>query len=118
MVDGPVDHAILAISIIAVLLGVTMLAGGGLTALAPIFFGLLGFAYLKADFEHLRAWIGSRDESDVDEAEDALAVLRSRYASGELDHDEFERRLEDLLETETVEQAENRQQHERVRERE
>lgn len=39
------------------------------------------------------------------EAEDALAELRQRYARGELSELEFERRVERLLETETVDDA-------------
>lgn len=35
-----------------------------------------------------------------DPSGDALAVLRERYARGDLDRDEFERRVEDLVETE------------------
>ncbi|WP_132059077.1 SHOCT domain-containing protein [Halorussus amylolyticus] len=36
-------------------------------------------------------------------ADDPVDELRSRYASGELTHEEFERRLERLLETEDIE---------------
>jgi hypothetical protein len=44
----------------------------------------------------------SRDGTLHDEA---LQTLRGRYARGELDEAEFERRVERLLETETVQQA-------------
>lgn len=40
--------------------------------------------------------------------EDALETLRDRYARGELTDDQFERKLERLLETETLEDAEDR----------
>lgn len=41
---------------------------------------------------------------------DALDTLRQRYARGELTDDQFERKLERLLETETVEDVEDRLQ--------
>ncbi len=117
MVDDAVDHAILAVSIVAALLGVTMLASGEVAALAALAVGAAGFAYLKADLEQVRQLVSS-GEREVDQAEDALTVLRGRYARGEIDQDEFERRLDDLLETETVEQAETHRETERTRERE
>jgi hypothetical protein len=46
--------------------------------------------------------VADRDEVVHDEA---LQTLRGRYARGELDEAEFERRVERLLETETVQQA-------------
>ena len=43
------------------------------------------------------------------EAETALATLRGRYARGELSDVEFERRLERLLETQSVSSADTRE---------
>lgn len=44
-------------------------------------------------------------DSEAADGEDALDRLRRRYADGELSDDEFERRLDRLLETETLEDA-------------
>lgn len=104
MVNEAVDRAILAVSVVAVLFGVTLLAAGEVFALTAIIIGVLGFAYLKTDID--------QNSSDTDPQQDALTILRERYARGEIDQDEFERRLDDLLETETVEQAE--QYHEKT----
>ncbi|WP_255198264.1 SHOCT domain-containing protein [Halorarius litoreus] len=54
-------------------------------------------------------------EPPRDEDAEALEELKRRYARGELDEDEFEARLERLLETEDVEAA--REYVERGRER-
>ena len=45
------------------------------------------------------------DESDVDDTADALDRLRTRYANGDLTDEQFERKLDRLLETETPEDA-------------
>jgi uncharacterized membrane protein len=50
----------------------------------------------------------SRDSAATDSNEDALQTLRDRYARGELTDEQFERKLERLLETETLEDAEDR----------
>ena len=59
------------------------------------------------------------DADVTDERADALAVLRDRYARGELDEEEFEHRLERLLETERVADAKAHieREKERVEER-
>ncbi|MBV0925593.1 SHOCT domain-containing protein [Halomicroarcula limicola] len=41
-------------------------------------------------------------------SDDALSTLRDRYARGELTDEQFERKLETLLETETLEDLEER----------
>jgi uncharacterized membrane protein len=65
----------------------------------------------------------SADESETatepaeERNRDALGTLRSRYARGDLTDEQFERKLEKLLETETLEAVEDRRL-ERERERE
>ena len=53
------------------------------------------------------------DETTEESRTEALETLRERYARGELTHDEFERKLEALMETESPEQAERRVERER-----
>ncbi|MEZ3142789.1 SHOCT domain-containing protein [Halobaculum sp. MBLA0143] len=62
----------------------------------------------------------SSDRTDEEQSTaDALDTLRDRYARGELTEEQFERKLDRLLETETVEDAsEHRRRAERERERE
>jgi uncharacterized membrane protein len=117
MGSATVDHAILAFSMVAALLGVTMLAAGELFALGPLLVGMLGFAYLKAEDVSFGRSSRSNDEAATGSQEDALAVLRDRYAHGDIDRAEFERRLDDLLETETVERAREYRDEAPVRER-
>ena len=52
---------------------------------------------------------GTTEESRTE----ALETLRERYARGELTHEEFERKLEALMETESPERAERRVERER-----
>lgn len=51
---------------------------------------------------------GERASETVTTDEDPLATLRNRYARGELTDEQFERKLETLLETETIEDVEDR----------
>lgn len=46
------------------------------------------------------------DGTGIDDREDALDLLRERYARGDLDEAEFERKVERLLETESLADAE------------
>jgi uncharacterized membrane protein len=63
--------------------------------------------------------LAGEDESETDEfptspseptTDDPLETLRRRYATGELTEEQFERKLEALLDTETMEAVENRAQ--------
>ena len=105
MDDEDIDGAIMAVAMVAALLGVAMLAGGELLALGPLVVGILGFVYLKADVDRIDRWLGSQENDTTNPQEEALTVLRRRYASGEIDRTEFERRLNDLLETGSLEEA-------------
>lgn len=58
----------------------------------------------------------STDEpSGQTDEQDALETLRDRYARGELDDYEFERKVEKLVENESIEQVEERVEKERER---
>ena len=69
------------------------------------------------DDESDDAWLDGDEEADEStetDNRDALETLRDRYARGELTDEQFERKLERLLDTETLEDVEDR---ERLRER-
>ena len=72
---------------ISVAYGLVVLVGG------PLVGSTLG--------DVIRAYAEDRDEETT--AEDPMEELRQRYARGELTEDEFERKVERLLETEDVE---------------
>lgn len=106
-VDNPgddqkmIDRMILLVSTLAIFFGIVMLTTGQIAALAPLLIGLLGFAYLKKDGGEAATKIDSIDDSSVSKDQEALDALRSRYARGELTEDQFEQKLEQLLETDT-----------------
>jgi uncharacterized membrane protein len=102
---GMADGSILAVTILVALLGVLMIATGEIFAVGTLIVVLLGFASFKMDINQLTRQERSHDDTSTDPTEDALVVLRQRYARGEIDQAEFEQRLNDLLETETIEQA-------------
>ena len=85
-------------------------------------------AILFGDEDERREWaddyITDTTETDAepepaDSQTDALETLRERYAAGELTDEQFERKLERLLDTETLEEAQEwTRQRDRERERE
>lgn len=74
-------------------------------------------AILTGERESLDGWIGGDDEMEGPEDqqrttdEDPLETLRNRYARGELTDEEFEQKLDRLLETETLEGIAERREH-------
>ncbi len=74
-----------------------------------------GFVSLVPITAILSEAIGEADSEEASPADEAgaLEVLRERYAAGEIDDAEFERRLDALLGTETVEEARDRVEHDR-----
>lgn len=109
-------------------MGGGMMGGGMLAFGMPMFSGWLLFVALVLGVGYLllNEWAGpaktadregrttaggdpdrTTDREGVDE-DAALATLRERYARGELDEAEFERKVEALLETESPESARDR----------
>ncbi len=78
-------------------------------------------ALLFGDEEDVEEWVDGDVETGsasadaearadaTDDGDDALARLRERYADGELTDEQFERKVERLLETDTLENVEDRQ---------
>jgi len=92
--------------------GGILLVAFGLLALGVPWFWIafpVGFAgVLPAAIGLVRLYERRKDDAEDDqpaEQEAALATLRERYARGELTEAEFERKVERLLETETVADA-------------
>lgn len=78
-------------------------------------FGIGNVAYaLYEYFEHSEYRVLYADEAD----EDPMETLRRRYARGEIDEAEFERRLSGLLESDAAFQREEGQVADRTMERE
>ncbi|WP_411968018.1 SHOCT domain-containing protein [Haloferax sp. YSSS75] len=107
-----------------VVIGLIFLVGFGLLALGNPWFWIafpVGFAgVLPAALALVKLYESRRGDDDAppSETEDALETLRRRYASGELTEEEFEAKVERLLETETVADARNTVTSRRERESE
>ncbi|MFC7176541.1 SHOCT domain-containing protein [Halosegnis marinus] len=91
---------------------VFLVLGAGFLALFagyPYFWAIwvIGFAVVLPLVSILLGLDDEEEEpdDDVEEGEDALDALKRRYADGDLSDEEFERRLERLLETENREDA-------------
>ncbi len=101
----------------------TLAVAFGLLALGQPYFWVtfpVGFGGGMPLAVGLARWYESNAEADEDvpkgrnETDAALADLRERYARGELGDDEFERRVERLLETESVADATSFTERERT----
>jgi uncharacterized membrane protein len=71
-------------------------------------------ALLTGDSDAIEEWWDEEEDittSEQSTENDALETLRDRYARGELTDEEFERKVERLLETESIEDIENQTRH-------
>jgi uncharacterized membrane protein len=101
-----IDAVIFVGSLIIGGLTIVALVADALLALVPLTVATLGIAYVTLDVSQLDRWIASPATTSLDPDRDAVALLRQRYARGEIDESEFERRLKALVDTQTIEQAE------------
>jgi len=117
MNDRAGDNVILVVAVATTVLGISMLTGPLLPAIGLIIAGVLGVVAIVADVDRIGDRFDFPDGTSTEPEDDAVAVLRRRYARGEIDEVEFESRLDDLLEAETVEQAANHHDDEPIAER-
>jgi uncharacterized membrane protein len=84
----------------------------GYIAVVPITAKLFG------DEEDQEEWLPrDADDSESQDEETPLETLRRRYAEGELSEEQFERKLDQLLSTETIEDVEDERERAVERER-
>ena len=107
--DSPLHELVAGVVIAGI-----FLVGFGLLALGYPWFWIafpVGFAgVLPAALALVKLYESRQDdesEASRTETEEALETLRNRYAAGELTEEEFEEKVERLLETETVADARN-----------
>ncbi|WP_313692204.1 SHOCT domain-containing protein [Halorarum halobium] len=104
--DSPLQEAVAG-----VVTALTLLVAFGLLALEVPFFwvafpvGFGGVLPAAVAFARYYERNRGRTEEDTEPESDALETLRRRYARDEIDEAEFERRLDALLRTESVEDA-------------
>ena len=120
--DGTDEGTPLEQVVAGAIVALTFLVGFGLLAIGYPWFWIafpVGFAGVLPAAIGLVRLYESRMAAGGDPEADALGSLRERYARGEIDEAEFEERLELLLETESVSEAEayaTRREAERERE--
>lgn len=92
-----------------VLPGTPRLGGdGGMVQFVPLVLVVSGLAYLATELFTSGLTEAAFESTGSDDSEEALEALKRRYAAGEIEEMEFERRLETLFETETVADAKGR----------
>lgn len=102
---GPGEIAVLTFGLVALLAVLTPVTDGAFVLLVPVV-AVLGW-FLLTPWAAMRGWGESLDESAEPAAapspseatDDPVERLRERYANGEIDEAEFERRLETVLAT-------------------
>lgn len=112
--DGGGETALQEV-VVGAVVGLVLLVGFALMFLGYPFFWVVfpvGFAgLLPAAIGLTKLYERRREresgEAEPSETESALETLRQRYATGEIDEAEFERRVDALLGTETVADAES-----------
>lgn len=98
------DHHPLAPVVSTAVTAATLLLAFGLLGLGVESFWVVfvvGFGVVFPVSMGLLESVGDSSRSSRSRSEDALEELRLRYARGELTHEEFERRVGELVETES-----------------
>jgi len=111
------DNVILGVAIVTTVLSILMLSGPILPAFGLLVAGILGIIYSTVGADWIDHCLNTQDSRSTSSERDALATLRQQYARGEIDEREFERRLDTLLESETIEQAASYRNEEPITER-
>ena len=93
---------------------IALVAGIG-TGVLLLVFGLGGITILRdaGVFDDAPGDEATRNETE----RDPLSVLRERYARGEIEEAEFERRLDRLLDTESIRSTRDRAERDRLEDR-
>jgi uncharacterized membrane protein len=100
---------VIPVSLLAFVIGIGQIAFGTLLGIIPLLIGVIGVVYRSGGIAQITGENNyentERTQQDEVPTEDALAIIRNRYARSEIDQTEFDRRLDHLLETETLEGA-------------
>lgn len=83
-------------------------ASAGSVQLGVLVIGVVGIGFLATKRYTDRTSKSTFETNGSTDSEEALEVLKRRYAEGEIDETEFDRKLDIFFETETVAEAERR----------